>query len=432
MVITLTGYVFMALCLIFAFLDVQRFLDLVILSLILQSSAFCIIGDLGIPLSIPVEIMFCCVCFLKFKVKMLHIKKTHFFLLIFIIWTSVLTVISPILFQDLHVLNISTLSYEKLVFTWGKLAPEVFLLVNFCTFLVIYSHSQYFDRDHIIHILKIYILLILIVGIWHYYSKNNGAVSELFLRLIYSNTAVSPGYSQDRFLATFFEPSYCGLFLSSMFWALIFYEDNMSINNISIFLCILGMLCLNISSTGIFTFVIGGMLYFISFKNQEKKVIKMVLIFLVGCLIISLLIRSNFLSFEMLQSQMFKKKESMSYYVRDTWNRSSIKTFVESGFLGVGSTYTRASSLLFNLLVQTGLGGTIVYFLFVIFLLLDQFKVKSKFSIFIFWYLILTFIGMLFSSPDVTMTNIWIGLFGAAANYDFGYSAIRNDMVKDM
>ncbi len=66
-----------------------------------------------------------------------------------------------------------------------------------------------------------------------------------------------------------------------------------------------------------------------------------------------------------LDQLIFDKMDSQSGIERSFWNRTAWNSFLDSYGLGIGFGSTRASSFLLVLLSNTGLAGTILYFLFI-------------------------------------------------------------------
>jgi hypothetical protein len=67
-----------------------------------------------------------------------------------------------------------------------------------------------------------------------------------------------------------------------------------------------------------------------------------------------------------LDQLIFDKMDSQSGIERSFWNLTAWNSFLDSYGLGIGFGSTRASSFLLVLLSNTGLAGTILYFLFIL------------------------------------------------------------------
>ena len=214
-------------------------------------------------------------------------------------------------------------------------------------------------------------------------------------------------YKSSQFQSTFTEPSYCGAFLSGLFWYIVFSKEKFKLLPLSL----LGIaIILNMSSTGLIMFAVGALLYFVKCKPKAK-------IFVAGTMIIVCILGLCLLkvpAFIMLINKVYNvtlgKFSSHSYIERNAWNIKAIQTFFDTFMLGAGLSSVRASSFLLNLLGTVGIVGTILIGLYMYQLSKSHFSTSNN------NYLYLVLVGMIVSIPDLNFPILWLAIFVTIAS----------------
>lgn len=350
------------------------------------------ISDKGIPLYVIPEI------FLIFRLapyifNNLNLKLYELIFIFFILYSVLLLSFIPNIFSGMIV----TLDYDLLKFSFSNYIQILYLILNF---LIIYGLRLYGNVNgrnfNFYYYLKIPTIVCLSFGYIFYFSKIYG-FSGYISPYIFNNI----GYSQAadafdllRFQAGFPEASYCGAFISAMFW-LSFYNNRYIISVFLLIACII-----SVSATAILGLVFGLFIYFILKMESISKGLIALFFFLILAVVFY-----AFGLFDILNNYFNDKSQSHSANVRSLQLDFALNLIRETNYFGVGLGVTRGGGFLVNMIASNGIIGAFIFFFFLINLLINFFSKHA------FIYFFVLFVAMAVSIPDISYPILWVSIF---------------------
>ncbi|HDY8728491.1 hypothetical protein [Klebsiella pneumoniae] len=369
------------------------------------ASSFFNFSGKGIPLYLVGELFLIVVLFTKWRSNLTSVSKAEFYFLFFIIWTTMVLIISPGMFSDIQVSidvddsSINGLRANPNIFNYAQI---IYLLIHFiCFSLIISGKKNNFGCEYKLSFEKVISLLAWVTCIFGFisYASRIFGFSELLIPVFYNNQ----GYAQLidaalRFQAGFPEASFCGAFLGAAFWVA-FYHRKFLLATV-----IIVAMILSVSGAALISFITGFCLY--AFYYGRKKLIITVIAIILVCSAIEL---TGLLDYAL--AFINEKSSSHSGDVRYSQAVLAINIIKETYGLGIGVGITRGGGGLLNLIATTGIIGT---FLFVLFL---KYTLKNK-DFDKILYIIPLLMAMVFSIPDISYPVLWAGIFLVVATQD--------------
>lgn len=420
---TVFGICFLLIAVVLSTKSTKYLFGFVIISCIFQSASIINIGGKGLPPYIIAELFL----LLKIVFSKKNICRTtsnsflnSFFL--FVVIALSVTLFMPYIFEGIKVTipggktSDETLAnmqmLDRLSFSSRNIIQMSFLLMNAITLYLFYKYREEIPERFLTHLYLWSVSIVLIIGFWGFLNKvtNFPFPNDFF----YSNI----GYKQHaqtttefgvyRLNSTFTEPSYAGGFLSASFWGIYYAYKKYR------FICVLLLLAifLNLSSTGIVTFVFGC---FILACSSLKRMIKTISFIL-------------FLSFviyyteywEYFDLMLFGKMDTLSGMARSNSTLMSLEILSKINYVGLGLGSHRDFSFLCNLAVSTGLIGCFV-FIYSIFLLQKynyRCKTYNSLSSFLYHWGILLWLALIIALPDLSYSVLWMWVFSCVSQYN--------------
>lgn len=335
----------------------------------------------------------------------------------FVIYASLITILGPILFEGMEVVG-SNLDeswwegYDKLAFSIGNIAQIIYLVINFSTILFLLSLKNEISTDFLRNTFLLVVEISLFFGFWEFISKVAGVIP--FPSSVLLNN-VGQGLDGElrttgvlgtmRMSSLYSEASYFGAFLGAAFWSLLFLPKSKR-RNIDIIVAAIALL-LNMSGTGVVTFIGGSILYLMFNSNHIRTIF-----FLFFSAFVLLFILSQFEFSEIFYNMLSGKADSASGQVRIGTTMKNLEIFVDSFFLGIGRGSTRSSSFIIDMLASVGLLGSSMFMIFYYRLIKEKWKIESVQYICIYCWALL--IGQVVAIPDFSFSAMWFGLYMAA------------------
>lgn len=326
----------------------------------------------------------------KFKIE-IHIPDFCKSYLLF--WFVILcgAIIASVAFVGLEYMEnkdwISYARYDGHIAFFGLLNLFVFGI----TLLFAYNLVGLYLED-VEKLIDLMVVFVLVVGIWHFGTVMNYIPRNDFIRdFIFSNSTTTDNiaYFTDtnralriyqsifgiRFCGPFMEPSYCAGFLAMVF-AFYVSKTKFQIKDILLITAIVIMTIITYSATAYVSIVFAGIVSVIS-SGKIKQLFAIVSRGFVLVLLVLIAV-TKFELWDIIQRLIINKLESHSAYIRGLWNTNAIKTFFDTGGLGMGYSNVRGSSLICTIPASCGLIGTILMIAFIIALLKDGKKVRGN------------------------------------------------------
>ncbi len=325
----------------------------------------------------------------------------------FFLYSFFITIVSAgILFKGLPIFS-SQVVYTGYYFPLKVSVRAIYLGILYfiyciCARIILYDSKLLYEKD-IIKVVEAISVFVIAVGILQYLQEAIGiGPTPVLSNLIYSQKINNAYYSgKVRFFSTFLEPSYTAVFFAALFW---FRMVQGKKYNMLITIGLLGGMLCSLGMTGYGAFVFGG-LAFLVVNTSFKKLLYIIMLGSVAFLTLYLLGWWDVIIYALLQKQ---------YSVtRFTWNRLALELFKQTRGVGVGYGVARANSLFINLLVKTGVVGTLLYFEARISELTKYWKLRKNNSIFLglFLYSITVLAGQIIGDPDLEFEVFWFGIF---------------------
>lgn len=231
------------------------------------------------------------------------------------------------------------------------------LSIYIVCFIRFFSVAHLIDRDRMLKYFRWLVIFVTIIGLIQFFIVL-GIIPRLGIisMLIYNDPNPNIYYNIERaprLYSTFMEPSYCVPFLVGAFYFIMVSAVNKTKADHALLIILLVEIVATQSTTGYLAFVVMGAICIAVFKDKAtaRYLIPEMLILLVALLVTPTL----------LDTVIFSKAESGSAATRDVWNDRALTNFGENPVTGIGYKQSRASSLLFSLLAESGICGLISY-----------------------------------------------------------------------
>jgi len=413
---TVFGAFWIVLCVLSFFSAYKYTFFLLLLSCVFQAAAVANFGGKGITPLFFTELILIIRCLFIHQETKFKLTKQVKYLFFFTVFTVVITFIYPFLFRGIHVYSQKLGGIDPnffaggspLVFSSSNFAQILFLVINFITFFLVVNNSFRISKHFLWRSILFIIAIVLFFGFWEYFSKSTGLNIYPF-SVFNSNEGYPQLYGWEsngryRLSATFVEPSMAGAFLAPSFWAL--YAVNTFKTKVLSFVVLLA-LALNMSGTGLGTFICGFLIY-IYFKGGTK-------VFRIGLfagLLVVLLLMFGFLDF-IISMVGGKFEDDASGFVRLGADLFTLLLLLDTYGLGVGLGSHRTSGFLINILGGVGILGTILFYLFVSKSLSHAFKNMNfnNNALFVSFFAISLFVAQFLAIPDLTFPVMWFWIF---------------------
>lgn len=413
---TLFGLIFLIVCFIGFTKPIRVLFGVLIFSCVCQGAAIFNIGGFGIPPYLVAE------CFFLYKTMMLKLepmkpqnKKGMAVLLFFLIYCVIITFVGPFLFAGVPVLggSIGTSDYDliegniadRLAFSMKNIFHLTILLLNATTIFCIMKVGHKIPVDYIVSVFRKIVIFVLIIGFWEWTAKVSGFLQIFPDKFFYSNEGYAQLWLQGiRMNSVFLEPSYAGGFLSATLIYILFDNINNRKKNIDIltYFTLLALM-LNLSGTGLITFIIVVGLYLVRSRKYTYKILG----FIAAIYIVATIIGYDVL----IEDLLMNKSTSISGLARTMAAKHSFSLFMYSSFLGIGLGSHRCFCFVTNLLATVGIVGLLLFFYFIkihtsLILKTANYKCKA-FVVFGFTLFIAQFLAL----PDLSFPVMWMWIF---------------------
>lgn len=420
MIITEIGVVWASLMIMASFFKFNYSVLLTLISIVFQSVSFCY-GDI-ITLSIfeicTLLLLARCLFIPDFKIIL---SRQSRWLLLFCASTTITSIISLYLFQGMEIplfteeigyfymdgyynLGFNNSFFFGLLRLW--LYSSIFVIIQ--TYSTIYNNKY----DTAVCTFRISFCIVSVVGIIQYLGIFDRSLYDI-VKLFHSiNLERGSAFyaSYDKLYSSFREPSYCGLWLSATFFALLTIGKKSLYTILAIGLSLIGII-LSFSTTAF-----GVMVFMSAYSLAKNSYLKRRPL---GLLIVSLLAVLFFGFTAEGQRWLFElanKMTSTSGIGRLTYIKLCYNVFFETYGLGAGFQQVQCMSLVGGLLGQTGFISTIIFLLFIYSLFVDSKKLNNR--KFISAFLLATIVGTEISSSGLlNSAPLWYSLYLWAADY---------------
>lgn len=419
MVFSGIGVIWVILMLISLLAKLEYSILLTIVSIIFQSVSFCYsnIFTLSIFEVCALVLLFRYMFSYGFRIK---VSRQSRLLFLFCTSTTITSIFSIYIFQGMEIpvhtdetIIYSLYDYCNLDFNSSFFLALSRLWLYSSIFLIIQSYFTHCNTkyDTAYNALKISLFIVSIVGIIQYlgiFNNNLYNIVELFHSInLEKGSAFYSNYT--KLYSTFREPSYCGLWLSAVFFALLNDSKKTILTVLAIGVAFLEIV-LSFSTTAFVVLVFMG-IFSVSKKGNLKFIGWLLLIIIFAILFFCFTVEGQRWIFEL-----SNKMTSISGVVRLTYIKLSYKYFFETFGLGVGFHKVQCMSLIGGLLGQTGVLSTIIFvvFLYSLFADCDHLKNRNMISAFLLATTVGTEVsssGLLYSAP------LWYALYLWAADY---------------
>lgn len=414
---TIIGILFLLLMLLSFYFPLKYTVAILLLSTVFSASSVLNVGEKSIMPYLLCSVLCSLKILFKKKGFVLLDKLILRYGMLFVVYSVIVTLVGPVIFQGMEVVG-SDLDdnyyngYERLTFTIGNVAQLIYLTVNVFTLLLLYSSKDFVPNSFLEKVFYLVVELTLIFGYWEFLSKITGLLpfpSEILLNSIGQGQSgelnVTGALGVMRMSSLYSEASYLGAFLAASFWALMYMPVSYrrSIDALFVLLAIL----LNVSGTGIVTFL-GGFVLFVYSKHFQ---LRFLLTFFCMCLF-SIVLISQIEYSDVVYDMIANKMDSQSGEVRFGTTMRNVEILFESFFFGVGRGSTRSSSFIIDLLATVGIIGTITFFSLYCNLIRDKFPYSTVNYVYIFCIVLL--IGQFVAIPDFSYSAMWFGLYLSA------------------
>jgi len=435
MEITFAGSIIIPLVVLISILEIKYILPLAIILHIFQGvSVLNIHGSNYYSLSvyhfILIFITFHFFIRRKFFLKNFIYNKFLKILYIFLIWSIIITIVGPLVFDGVGVYNprigmddqYNNLS--NLSFSAGNLSQLFYILMNisFLAFGII--HASLFSKKLII---KSYIYSGIIVVLFSFWQKISFIYNIYYpAEILYSNISLEQVREFNiRLSSTFSEPSLLNGFMVPFLFFIYKYEDINRYKKYIIIISILTILIWSESSTGVLSIILmSALIYFIKQKNY---VINIKFLFKFAVFILSLFIISYEYN-DFFVKTILDKGDTLSAVYRFAADEHSIILLINTFGIGVGLGSNRPSSFITLLLSTLGILGIIL----ISCLIYMQLKLSlnlliKKYKLIPFIYLFIsTLFPMFIGIPDVDFQVLWVNWMILAFITCVSYHNIKN------
>lgn len=410
---------------------------LTMLSSLLQSATFMKVGGSEVSYFMITTLMLCIKVILNGgRIK---IRKWGKIFLIFFVWAVFVGLLAPLVFPDVEALylldgNFLKEPISRIGFPFMKYVNVLVMIV--ATICII---NIAVDKTTIIKSFIGVNVIVCTIALLHFFSItfNLSGVFNLLADSIYNSRSAemygsfsSTYYSfttsnRPRAIGTFLEASYFGAYLSSTIWAEVYFvtQNEYKKSRKKWYLILIAinivMLVLNMSSTGLATFALGGVLFFVFISGRKKL---SMISFGVVALVVLLLNMDWITHLELyndIYTMIFQKIGTNSEVVRTRWTTEAWRVIRETLGFGVGIQRTRAGNLIVNLIVQTGFLGAIIFVFYYLNLVMKNFKNKKNPICGVsFMYSIVLLVAQMVSCPHIDFAPFIFGLLMLSVGYE--------------
>lgn len=410
---------------------------LTMLSSLLQSATFMKVGGSEVSYFMITTLMLCIKVILNGG--RIRIRKWGKIFLIFFVWAVFVGLLAPLIFPNVEALylldgNFLKEPISRIGFPFMKYVNVLVMIVaTICIINIAVEKTT---------IIKSFIgvnVIVCTIALLHFFSItfNLSGVFNLLADSIYNSRSAemygsfsSTYYSfttsnRPRAIGTFLEASYFGAYLSSTIWAEIYFvtQNEYKKNRKKWYLILIAinivMLVLNMSSTGLATFALGGVLFFVFISGRKKL---SMISFGVVALVVLLLNMDWITHLELyndIYTMIFQKIGTNSEVVRTRWTTEAWRVIKETLGFGVGIQRTRAGNLIVNLIVQTGFLGGIIFVFYYLNLVMKNFKNKiNPICGVSFMYSVVLLVAQMVSCPHIDFAPFIFGLLMLSVGYE--------------
>ena len=364
--------------------------------------------------------LFVILSFLRDEIKDIREKDIYIYISIFLFmcYGLVITIIGPLLFSGIEVVGKNLDSsyyggYDKLAFSNNNVTQIGYLVLNMMTLVCIFHHRANIDLKFLKKVFLVAVSVSVFMGYWEFISKTTGFIpfpSDLLMSGNEDGLYVATSFGRFRMSSLCSEASTFGAFISAAFWAIMAMKKRL-FHYILLVLVFIAMV-LSMSGTAYVIFALGGFLYLYMNGVSFRYILPALII---GAFIYTTLEFVGYYSD--IYMMLMEKSESSSGVVRYNTALMSLKIFFQSFGLGIGLGSTRSSSFLLDLLAQTGLIGTLLFFTLYKELIIELRKKRQ--CNWIFYFSIVLLFGQIIAEPDFSYSFFWMGLFMAACAYRY-------------
>lgn len=410
---------------------------LTMLSSLLQSATFMKVGGSEVSYFMITTLMLCIKVILNGG--RIRIRKWGKIFLIFFVWAVFVGLLAPLIFPNVEALylldgNFLKEPISRIGFPFMKYVNVLVMIVaTICIINIAVEKTT---------IIKSFIgvnVIVCTIALLHFFSItfNLSGVFNLLADSIYNSRSAemygsfsSTYYSfttsnRPRAIGTFLEASYFGAYLSSTIWAEIYFvtQNEYKKNRKKWYLILIAinivMLVLNMSSTGLATFALGGVLFFVFISGRKK--ISMISFGVVALVV--LLLNMDWIThlelYNDIYTMIFQKIGTNSEVVRTRWTTEAWRVIKETLGFGVGIQRTRAGNLIVNLIVQTGFLGGIIFVFYYLNLVMKNFKNKiNPICGVSFMYSVVLLVAQMVSCPHIDFAPFIFGLLMLSVGYE--------------
>lgn len=423
MTITIFGIIWLVILFVCLFLPFKYSFGVLILSSIFQSVSVVNFSNNGIYPMLITEAYIIIKFFLmrrgKEEIANEETKKLLKRLAIFLIVTTILSIISSKVFGNINIYNTRTKSYIDFGLDLSFVTRVVTLLCNIATIYVIYKSNNLLNNKFVVKCFVISITICIAFGFWEFICKKTGNLQYFPYELLYNNISYKQAYNQSlasgnvRMNSTFLEPSYLGSFLVASFFALLATNKHGRYNIILLLLLI--CLVLNLSGTGLATFIIMTLYYITIYKKFNLKKNQLFVIFFLPVMFLLILLPTGYMT--RIINMIGHKFGSVSGVIRTSADITALKILKSTYLLGGGWSCFRGSSLLLTCLGEVGVIGCALLFLPVYDYIKKQYN-ENKGNLYYrfgYIYMIAVVISMVLAIPDITFMLFWTPLYYLAS-----------------
>lgn len=307
------------------------------------------------------------------RLKTVAWQRTMF---LFVFWTLIISIVAPSLFKGMQIMGITNNEYDFHKFHWETVQLSA-SNISQCLTIILYALTvvSLYTKDIVVTnkvYQKIYLrvyFIVAILGLCNMALMLFHLPTELYQTLFHNEadiigaTFVNRYYigNFSKFIATFYEASYCGAYLAvSSILFLHYFDTSIFIKAFSLVL-----LASNLSSTGFVTFLAMEFLVIIqSFRRRTLSRNKLI-IYITLLVAATLLVINNSSIFDNLYAYTIGKTSSGSFDLRTKVDSIALKTLPKTHGLGLGMNSIQTYSLIPSLLAQVGVIGLMFYSFFI-------------------------------------------------------------------
>lgn len=248
------------------------------------------------------------------------------------------------------------------------------LLIYLLCFLFMYDAGEKVRPEYVYSSLRrITIFLLIVGGVQLLITTGWLPRMSLIKEFIYNDSSSTVYFYHDnyfRVMSTYMEPSYFAGFLVGSFYYFLLYKTKRK-ENLVLLIAILSEIIFTFSSTAYGAFLLMGFVIIVASKDGKFR----------ACILISGIVGFfvMYLGFyNILDTVIFSKMETGSGITRLYWNRAAQRAFESSPIYGVGYKMSRASSLFYTLLAETGILGLATYLFVNLQIILQVFSRRTQ------------------------------------------------------